>query len=410
MADVVENLNVMHKEVYPNGVPDLVPNVAKFQQDVGFDKTDMLGSQYVQPVRLAYPGGFTHAKGDGTAGAFTLNDSKAGTQAKATLTANQILLRDQMSYEDAGKAAGGKRSFVQGTKFFYEGLQKSMRKRIEVMMLHGSKGIGTVGAYSASNGSYGSQPTITITTAEWAPQIWAGCEGSEIDVMSGTSSTVRGSVVISQVDIENKVIVLSATVAGTVANDVIYFKGNYGNEMLGLHSILTTNSKFNIDGGVYSLWKAASHSVSSTQLSFAAIKKAIGKAVAKGLDEDVICYVNPGGWDDLATDIASLRVTSEKDIKKVDIGTEEIIYHSQNGKVEIKSHPMVKEGYAYGICKPYWKRIGAVDMEFGAPGFGGEVFFHLQTKAGLEARIYTNQAIFSERPGTSFIISGIVNS
>lgn len=410
MADVVESLNVMHKEVYPEGVPDLVPDLMKVQKTIGFSKADMLGSQYVQPVRLAMPGGFTHAKGDGTAGAFSLNDSKAGTQQKATITANQILLRDQMSYEDAGKAAGGKRSFVQGTKFFYEGLQKSMRKRLEIMLLYGSQSVGTIGAYSASNASYGNQPTITVNTAQWAPQIWAGAEGSEIDVQTAATSTVRGSAVIVQVDIENKVLVLSATVTGAVANDQIYFKGNFGNEMLGIHGILNTNSKFGIDGGVYSLWKASASALSSTALSFAAIKKAVGKAVAKGLDEDVTLFCNPGGWDDIASDIAALRTVDKSEVKRVEIGTEEIVFHSQNGKIEIVSHPMVKEGFAYGICTPYWKRIGAVDMQFGAPGFGGEVFFHLQTKAGVEARMYTNQAVFPERPGTSFVISGIVNT
>ncbi len=34
MADVVEDLNAMHREVYADGVPDLVPNCAKIQKDI----------------------------------------------------------------------------------------------------------------------------------------------------------------------------------------------------------------------------------------------------------------------------------------------------------------------------------------------------------------------------------------
>jgi hypothetical protein len=404
MADVVENLNVMHKEVYPNGVPDLVPAIAKIQNDIKFDKTEMLGSQYVQPVRMALPGGFTHALGDGTAGAFALNDSKAGTQAKALVTGCQILLRDQMAYEDAAKATGGKKSFAEGTKFFYEGMQKSMRKRIESELLYGSVGIGILSAYT------GGTPSITIKLSDWAPMLWTGCEGTEIDIMSGTSSTVRGTATIVSVDPETRIVTLSTTVTGAAANDVVYFKGGYGNEMAGIHKIMSnTTSLFNISAATYSAWKSSNLAVTGA-MSFNAVKKAITKAVGKGLMEDVKLYVNHGGWDDIASDISSLRTLDKSEVKKVDIGSEEIVYHSQNGKVEIISHPMVKEGFAYGLVSANWKRIGSADVVMGAPGFGGEPFFHLQSKAGVEARSYTNQAIFSEMPATSFYISGIVNT
>lgn len=404
MADVVESLNNLNKEVYPNGVPDLVPAIAKVQEAIKFEKTNLLGSQYVQPVRLALPGGFTHALGDGTAGAFTLNDSKAGTLGKAQVTGCQVLLRDQMSYEDAGKAGGGKQSFVEGTKFFYEGMQKSMRKRIETLCLYGNVGIGKLSAYTAGT------PSITIALSDWSHMLWAGLEGTEIDVMSGTSATVRGTVTIVSVDPDTRVVTVSGTVAGAAANDIIYFKGGYGNEMSGVHKIMTnTGSLFNISAATYNLWKSSTIAVTGA-LSFNAIKKAISKSVGKGLMEDVKLFVNQGGWDDIASDIASLRTLDKSEVKKVEVGAEELIYHSQNGKVEIISHPMVKEGFAYGLVSQNWKRIGAVDVSMGAPGFGGDPFFHLSSKAGVEARMYTNQAIFSEMPGTSFYISGIVNT
>jgi len=404
VADVAENLNNLHKEVYPDGVPDLIPSVAKIQNDIKFNKQEMLGSKYVQPVRLALPGGFTSALGDGTAGAFSLNDAKAGTQGKAEVTGCQLVLRDQLPYEDAAKAVKGKASFADGTKFFYEGMQKSMRKRLETMFLYGNVGIGKLSAYSSGT------PSITIALSDWSPVIWAGLEGTEIDIMNGTTSTVRGSVTISSVDVENRIITISATVNGAAANDIVYFKGGYGTEMSGIHKIMAnTGSLFNISASTYQLWKSSNLAITGA-LSFNAVKKAISKAVGKGLMDNVKLYVNHGGWDDLASDIASLRTIDKSEIKKVDIGAEEIVYHSQNGKVEIVSHPMVKEGFAYGLAAASWKRVGSADVAFGAPGFGGEPFFHLGSKAGVEARLYTSQAIFSEMPGTSFYISGIVNS
>lgn len=408
MADVVENLNELYKKVYSKtGPKDVVPEMAKIQQDIEYSNSEKVGEKYVETVRLAYPGGFTHALGDGTAGAFNLNDSKSGTQKKIEISSNQILLRDQMSYEDAGKAVQGERAFKSGTDLLFSGLRKSMRKRIETMCLYGSAGLGLVGTYTSGD------PSITILSSEWAPQIWAGCEGSEIDVMQGSTSTVRGTVTIAKVDIENKKIWLSGTVTGCVANDTVYFKGNYGQEMLGIYKILNTSgSLWGIDNSIYSLFKPTVHTLSSAAMSFDALKKAIAKAVAKGLDEEVTVYLNPGGWSDLQSSIEALRVTSERDVRKVEIGAEEMVYHSQNGKAIIKSHPMIKEGHALGLCLPYWKRVGAVDVEMGAPGLpgGSNPFFHLSTKAGIEARMYTNQAALTTCPAMSFMITGIVNT
>ena len=122
------------------------------------------------------------------------------------------------------------------------------------------------------------------------------------------------------------------------------------------------------------------------------------------------------GWDDIQEDIMNHRTVDKYEVRRVEVGTEEIVYVSQNGSTRIVSHPMVKEGYAYGMCKPYWKRIGACDFDLGVPVEGAseggkpDVWFHLDGKSGFEARGYSNQAIYSEMPGVSFMISGIVNT
>lgn len=407
MADVVENLNVLAKEIFADGVPDLIPNGTKIQKELKFSPAELeLGLKYVQPVRLAYPSGFTHAKGDGTAGAFSLNDSKAGTQKRAEVQGSQILLRDQMSYEDAAAASkGGKQSFVPSTKYFFEGLQKAMRKRVETQLLYGGANLGVVSAYNSD--------VITLTAASFAPGIWSGLEGCELDIYTTASPPVKnGSVVISSVDVDARTITLVTGHGVTpLANETLWFKGAYGNEMAGIDKILAnTGSLFGIDAASYSLWKATSHSASSSALSFSVIKKAVAKAVGKGLDEDCLLLVNPKGWDDVMTDIAALRRTDKSEVSKVEIGAEELVYHSQNGMIRVVPSIYVKEGLAYGLCMPYWKRIGAADVTFKAPGFGDDIFFHMTTKAGVESRAYTHQAIFCEAPAKNFVITGIVNS
>lgn len=407
MANVAENLNALHKEVFNEGkVPNLIPDGCKLQKEIGFEKKDELGLKYVEAVRLAYPAGFTQALGDGTAGAYTLKDATSGTVKRAEVTAAQILLRDQLDYETCAKASEkGRKSFEAVSPFFYEGMTKAMRKRIEAQLFYGSMGIGVVQTYT------GGDPSIVISIGEFAPGLWSGLEGTKIDIMDGSTSSVRGTVTISKVDTENRKLTLSATVTNTAQGDVVYFEGGYATEMSGVHKILANNtSLFGIDAATYSLWKSTSHSVGSAQLSYNAVKKGIAKAVGKGLDEDIMLFVSPGAWDDIGTDLASLRRTDRQEIKKLQIGAEMIEFYGQNGKVTLIPSIYVKNAYAYGICKPYWKRLGAADVTFGVPGMGHEMFAQIPDKAGVEARAFTHQAIFSDAPAKNILFTGIVNS
>jgi hypothetical protein len=405
MADVAENLNALHKVVYNSGVPELVPNIALIQKDFSFEDSKKSGDYFEAAVRLALPNGFTHQVSDGTAGVYDLNDVKAGTQSKAKVYGYQSVLRDHLSYDDAAKATGDKQAYKEGTAFFFSGMQQAARKRLETQLLYGGVGIGKISTYTSGD------PSVNINLADWAPGIWSGMKGCEIDVMNGSTSTVRASVTIAGIDIDNKKITLSTTVSGCAANDLIYFKGAYAKELLGIHKIMTnTGTLFNIDASVYELWKPNNVAITGA-LSFKAVKKAISKAVGKGLMDDILLYVNPLGWDDLAEDVMQLRTVDKSEVKKLEIGNEEIVYVSQNGKTVIKPHSMVKESLAYGLCKPDWHRIGACDFQLGIPGVDdGKPFFHIGTKAGWEARGFMNQAIYSESPGKSFYISGIVNT
>lgn len=407
MADAPETistLNGLFKEVYGDDIKELVPNGTKIQQKVKFaPKEKDLGGNYNQPVLLAYAQGFTFSAASG--GAFTLNDAKAGVMKNAQLTGSQIVLREQMDYESAARSAKGKNAFVDGTQLMFKSMQASMRKRLEVQLLYGAQGLGTVTSYS--------NPTITFSTATWAPGIWAGLEGSEVEVMNGGSS--RGTAVVSSVDIDARTVTLSADVSGTTSGDIVYYKGAYGNEMTGIRGILNNSgSLFGISASTYSLWKASSQTASSAALNFAKVRAAVSKAVARGLDEDVMLLVSVNTWDDLMNDLAALRRIGDKESKgkmsTYELGAENIKFYSQNGSIEIVPSIYVKAGEAYGLCPATWTRVGAADVTFKTPGYGDQIFFNLASKAGFEVRAYTNQAIFSHAPAKNFIITSIVNS
>jgi hypothetical protein len=415
MADVVESLNNLAKEVFgEDGVPDLCPNGVHLQKEIPFDTADSLGLKFVQAVRLSYPNGFTNAKGDGTAGAFSFNNAQPGAQGRAEVLGYQTLLRDQMSYEDAAKLQkDGKPSFQKGIPFFTEGLQKSMRKRIEALSMHGGQGVGTI----SGSPSVSTNAVVTISSATWAPFIWAGNENMEVDAYNGGSlvntnaplKLVTSDPVARTVTVSGNSTDLSALANG----NVLYFRGNKGSEMTGVHGILAnTGSLFNIDAAVYSMWKGTQYAPTSGALTFQKLKKAIAISVSRGLDEDLDLIVHPSTWDDLNSDILALRRTDSKDTKKVEIGSEEIVYKSQNGSTRVIASGFQKEGVAFGLCSPksYWKRIGAADVTFNMPGMGDQMFFHLPNNAGVEFRAYTHQAIVCLAPAKQILISNIVNT
>lgn len=404
MADnpsTLSTLNGLYKEVYADGHKVLVPEQAKVQKLIPFSVKHQLGNAYHQPVLLSFEHGFTFAGSD--AGAFSLNDAVASVMKDAQVTPSQILLKSQISYEAAARSAKGKNAFIDGTQLMFESMQKSMRKRLEVQMLYGQSGLGVVSSVSSA--------VLTLTAAEFAPGIWSGMEGALIDVRT-SAGVSRGSATIVSVDLDARTITLDAAPASTAATDVIYYYGAYGNEMAGIHKILTNSgSLFGISASTYTLWKASSYSAGSAALTQAKVGAAVAQAVAKGLDDDAVLMVNPKTWNNLLTDQAALVRHAGKDVKAVvDNGSKEIKFYSQNGEIKIVPHTCVKEGHALGLTPDNWKRIGAVDVSFKTPGYGDDIFLQISNKAGFEVRSYTNQAIFCEAPAKNFIITSITNS
>lgn len=404
-----EDFSAVHKIAYGEGVPELVPDIALVQKDIKFNPAEAMGEYFEQAVRLSLPGGFTRALGDGSAGVVTLAGAAGGTQKKAKVYGYQLVLQDQISYEDLNKAAkAGPQAYKKSTALFWEGMQLSMRKMLEIMALYGNSGIGKVQSYSASNASYSNQPTLTIAEADWAPQIWCGFEGTTLSVMNGTSSSERGEANIVSVDVDNRVVVLSTTVSGATANDIVYFKDGYGAEMYGLYSILSnTGTMFNINAATYANWKTPKHTVSGA-FSFQALKKGLSKGSAKGLMNDITVYCSDGAFDDLTGDIHQLRQVDKSEVRKIELGQDEVVYKRGGVSAIIKPHSMVKNGHALGVVTSMAKRVGAADFSFGMPG-EEKIWFDLEGKTGKEGRAYTHQGIFVEQPGICVFWDSITN-
>lgn len=398
-ANTLDTLNGLFKVVYANSMEDLIPDGVKLLAKIPFNKQQSLGKSYLQPVVLGMEHGVTFA--GPTEDAFTLNDAVAGQIQEAEVRGSQLVLKSLLGYASASRSSGGDaKAFKSATKFLVGNMLRSVTKKLEIEMLYGQVGYATLASALSST-------TIAIPAAQWAPGIWAGAENMPIDIRdsAGGNSRLR---VVTGVNFETRSITIDSAVV-LAADDVIYHKGAFGKEFAGIHKIITnTGTLFGISAATYSLWKGNTYDAASAPLSFQKLQEAIAKAVEKGLDNDVTVIVNPEVWADLLTDQAALRMyDSSYSPGKMENGSKELKFHSQNGMIEIVPSIYCKRGFAYVLNVEDMVRIGSTDVTFRRPGRGDEFFRDVENAAAYELRCYTDQCVFSHSPGKNVLIINI---
>lgn len=404
-ANTLSTLNGMFKEAYADKLGELIPDGVKLLNRIKFmSKDKQPGNLYHQPVILGMEHGVTFASSDDDA--FNLNPPVAGVIRDAQVKGNPIVMRSLLGYVSASRAAlGGQKAFMDGTKFLVANMLRSMAKKLEIEMFYGQMGYATVSAIAG--------PALTITTAEWAPGIWAGAEGMPIEIRDAAGSTSRGTSTVKSVNMDTRVVTLISAIPGVIATDVIWHQGAYGNEFPGIHKILTVSSGllFNIDVGQYNLFKGNEFSAASAALSFTKLNLAAARSVEKGLDGRLLALVNPRGWANMLSDQAALRKYDDSySPAKAENGAKSILFHSQNGEIEIEPSIYVKEGYSFLLSLEDWFRVGSTDLTFKRPGQGEEFFRDQENAAAYELRLYSDQALFCMAPGKNTLVKDIVNA
>jgi hypothetical protein len=401
----VSTLNGLFKEIYADKVMNLIPDNVVLMNMIDFVPQDKVtGNLYHQPVILGHEHGMTYGGPDGTA--FALNDSIAGQVKDASVQGYEFLLRTQISYAVAARSAKSQAAFERGTKLIVANMIRSFAKRLECVMFYGAKELSKVESNSSGT-------TVTLADADWAPGIWVGAENAQIQVYSSDLLTLRGTVEIDGVDMEAKSLTVDSAISVS-AGDRVFWKGAKGNEFKGLQAIIQeTSSLFGINPSAFSLFKGVEYSAGSADLSFAKIQQAIARGVEKGLDEDVVCLVNPRTWAKLLTDQAALRLyDSNYRTEVMENGSQAIKFYAQNGVVEIRPCTYVKEGLSFILPPKELMRVGSTDVTFRLPGREqqDEFFLELPTAAGFELRAYSDQALFTGSPGKLILIKDIINS
>lgn len=402
-ANTLDTLNGLFKDVWAPKLENSIPDGVKLYNMIPFvPQADRTGNLYHQPVVLGLEHGVTFAASGEDA--FNLNPAKAGTIKDATIQGTALVLRSVMGYQSAMRATkSGPQAFEAATKFLIGNMLRSITKKLEAELFYGQVGYGTVASTSGN--------VITITTAEWAPGIWGGGEGMPIEIRDSAGTTSRGEAEITAVDFDNRTITVNALPGGTTATDVIWHKGAYGNEFVGLHNIVSnTGTLFGISGASYALWKGNTFSAGSAALNFSKVQDAVARGVEKGLEGDVVVFVNPRSWADLLNDQAALRqYDSSYQTSVAENGARKIQFHGQNGMIEIIPSIYVKEGYAYLIDPDVFLRVGSQDVSFERPGDLGKYFRDLSDAHGFELRVACDQALFCNKVGINVLINNIVN-
>ena len=363
----------------------------------------------MQPVILGLEHGVTFAASDDDA--FTLNAAIAGQIKDCQVRGYPLILRSALGLSAASRAAqGGSKAFMDATKYLVSNMLRSITKKLEIEMFYGQASWAAVASATAAPN------TIVIKTSEWAPGIWAGAENMPLDIYDSLAGTTfRSAFTVVSVDMATRTITLNANpvAAGVVAGDFVFHGFAHGKEFPGIHQILSqqTGSLFNINVANYSLFRGNLYDANTAALSFTKMNLAAARAVEKGADGKLVAFVNPRAWANMLQDQAALRMYDQSySPAKIEQGSKEIMFHSQNGDIEIVSSIYIKEGYCYILSMDDWSRVGSSDVTFKRPGYGDNFFRELENAAGYELRCWTDQAVFCHAPGRSVLVYNIVNS
>lgn len=423
-------LNGLFRQKYSKEVKALIPGFAIIQKRVPFSQAELLGDFYHLPVVVADEHGFTY--GGSTAANYTLNASIAMQLQDAVVTGSELTLTSEASYGAVSRSSKkGDTAVEKLVDLLMERMKASSTKRVEIGLLYGQSatGIGQIGTTSGS----GTSRVYTISAATWAPGIWAGMENCQLDCLqlagftSGPINT-NAAVVVTAVNVGASQITVSGngTDLTNIDSDisspgvVLFFYGaagqlvsaNVSKEMVGIDAIMTnTGTLFGISASTYNLWEANTYSCSSSELSMGKVLAGLALPVARGLMQDVVLFCAPNSWANLNSDLGGQRMYDESySPKKGEKGVNSIVYHGQNGKIEIVAHPFLKQGEAFALPLEVVQRVGSTDVAFRGEGpLGNEDYFFQNTSTnGWTIRAYTDQAIMIEAPAWCVKFTGIV--
>ena len=436
----------LFKNVY-GGKYDLVPEDQLIGRDIGWADGDKVGAQFVEDVVLGNEVGIT--LGGNGQDAFEINPAIAGAVKQTNVTPYQTILPSILPFATISRSMGDEQAFMRATKFITKNNLKSHNKFLEIFRMWGQSpdllGVvsyftGTYRGASFTNGT-GTLPGLTQgsilaftngvnTTAkailmapgQFAAGFFVGMIGVKVKQVNNLGVVqAAGKVVGYQAQygyiLVDFVPVAASAAAGTGQLRICFDGQENMGEMVGIHAILSAQGTlFGIDNGKFPLFRGNTFDISNgastgVKLNLSRLQAGLANAVnGGGLEGDIIVYVNPRSWGTMSSDEAALRSYDKSySPSKAVNGFSDIEYYTQTGKLTIKAHRCMKEGFAFGLRVDTWKRSGSAQVGFNVPGVnqGDDLIRPLENAAGYQFKSYADEYIFTPEPNQSVLITGI---
>jgi hypothetical protein len=388
------------KQVYANGITEIIPTSAELIKRLKFKQDMQLGKEAVFDVQMTHEHGFTVGQGE-----LTLNAAVAQTTENAKVDAYQVILRSRVSYDLINRAKNDKAAFARFNDSKFIPMVESFRKREEIYAIYGRDGLGKVSANSSG--------VLTISDDTWAPSLWLGTEGlvlEAFDSKAASASQHNADLTVTAISTTSKTVTVSGTSAAVVANDHLYYKGDRTTTAhkapVGLMTIArNTGTLYNISATTYALWAANSYNAGTSSLTLAKLLEAAALSADKGCDEKLTALVPVKCFQNLVSDQAALRKYDASYSKsKMENGAESISFYGATGLIEVVPYMFMKQGEAVLFPERYTYRIGSTEMT-NAVGPGGDIVFDLESTSAKEMRLISEWTVFCEKPGWITLIT-----
>jgi hypothetical protein len=381
------------KEIYPDGPSTIVPKPNElFGKRLDFRKDLEHGKQIVFDVQLSNEQGFTVGTGE-----VTLNGAVAQTSAPATVTGVSVILQSNCSYDAISRAKTSKQAFAAFNSQKYIPFAESYNTRCEILAMgYGRQGLGICSADDDGAGG------LTISAASWCAPLWLTMLGATVEAFTALTagSQHNGDMVVSGVDVTNRVITVTGTSTSVATSDILFLKGHRGVAPIGLMDIAkNTGVLHGISAATYALWKANSYDVGTSALTLGKISLASALSADKGCMEKLTCLVPNKAFQSLVNDQSALRqFAANYNSAKAENGFESIVFHGATGPIEIIPYSFSKEGEFVMFPERYTWVLGS-EPGTNQVGQGGDIYFDLESTGAKQMRFFGDWTVFCERPG-----------
>ena len=393
-----------------------LPNVAKVQKLIPWQKRAKTGRSYSEPVLLKSSHGLTIKGGTSRGTVYAYNTPSSPQMDEVDISGCEITLRDQVAIGAVAAALGGDTSYGPIVDESVMQLMESHRFYLELFMLYGQSTIGIIETVTTN----GSNEDIVITKASWAPGIWARGEGMRLDAYSALGGTLRSNaatLVVTAIDHATRTVQVSGDAGdlGDLAVGDVLVVRDAGSSTVGAFTgidkvVTNTGSLHGIDAAAYSLWKGNVHTVSTVPLTMGVLHAATVGAVDRGLEGAFDWIVPTRSWQNLCDNEGALRQHAKETGSEYVQGATKLTFYGANGAaMSITPHSMVKCGEAFGLTPDDWVRGGESDLVDTLEGAPADQFFQpVPGYSALEILNFSSQFLFCRKPSRQVKITGLL--